>query len=131
MILGAIVIHGRAKYDRRKVRLPAIALRTGNELNDLCTHAKASHNAMTTRPVSASDTRYAVMSTSSSFCAHCSKPCGEQSRLLHWHPQWRIQYAADRWGGDLWGANLIPWLQGPRAAVAQARPRAGTFARTG
>jgi hypothetical protein len=36
-----------------------------------------------------------------------------------------------RRGGDLWGANLIPWLQGPRAAVAPATPRAGTFARTG
>jgi hypothetical protein len=82
---------------------------------------------MTTRPASASDIRYAVMSTSSSFCAHCSRQCGEQLGLLHWHLQWRIQYAADRRGGDLWGANLIPWLQGPRAAVAQATPRAGTF----
>ena len=118
--------HGRAECDRRKIRLPAIALRTRNELNDLCTHAKASHNAMTTRPASASDIRYAVMSTYLVF-AHCGRQCA--TTLLTRAMVFNMRQIAR--GGDLWGANLIPCLQGPRAAVAQATPRAGTFARTG
>jgi hypothetical protein len=128
-IHGAIIIHGRAEYDRRKVRLPAIALRTGNELNDLCTHAKASHNAMTTRPVSASDTRCAVMSTSSSFCAHCSKPCGEQPDCSTGtrNGVFNMRQIA---GAAIFGREPIPWLQGPRAAVARPR-RVPARSRTG
>ena len=103
----------------------------GMNLNDLCTHAKASNNAMTARPVSASEIRYTVMSTSSSFCAHCGRRCDEQPDCSTGtrNGVFNMRQIA---GVAIFGARtLCPWLQGPRAAVAQATPRAGTFARAG
>ena len=51
----------RAKYDRWKIGVLAIAFRPTDELNDLCAHDKPSHTAIATRPANASEIRYAVM----------------------------------------------------------------------
>src|SRR3954447_5660588 len=56
-----IVRHGRTKGDGRKIALLAPVLRARDELDDLCTHAKASHAATAIRPTKASDIRYAVI----------------------------------------------------------------------
>jgi hypothetical protein len=62
MIRGESLGDGGAKHDGWKIGLLAVVLRTPDELDDFCTQAKASHNAMAIKPTSASDIKYAVMS---------------------------------------------------------------------
>jgi hypothetical protein len=64
---GIGMVHGeilgpchRAKCDGGKVCQPGFAVRA-YELDDLCTHEKASHTAIVTRPAKESDIKYAVM----------------------------------------------------------------------
>jgi hypothetical protein len=49
------------KIGGRRIGRPAAMLRPRNELDDFCAHDNPSHNTMTTRPVSASEIRYAVI----------------------------------------------------------------------
>ena len=97
--------HRRAESNRWKVGL-RVAIGRRNQLNDFA-HESSSDTAMTTRPMSASDIRQAVIEISKESCGMVAV---------------RAQ--------TIWGANLIP-LGAACGGGDDPSPQAGAFARAG
>ena len=81
------ILRGRAEGNGRKIRLLVVVPGTSHELNDLGNHEHSSDMAMTTRRMSASDIRQAVIGIS---------PRIEMCGMIAVQAQ------------IIWGANLIP-----------------------
>jgi hypothetical protein len=98
-------------YGRKIRRLAADATRARNEADDFRAHDIASHTAMATRNISASEIRYAVI--------HCLSSLKRKMRGM---------IADDT---IISGANPIPWEHGGRGQARHRAPPTGAFARAG
>jgi hypothetical protein len=63
------ILRGRAESNCRKIRWCVVASGAWHDLNDFGAHENSSDMAMTTRPMSASDIRQAVIGFSPKKCA--------------------------------------------------------------